>query len=174
MNLYDLKQILAQSKHPKAPSLYAEVCNHIDHFVNNDGDPENVRLVDPFALFLLLNETCYDICGKLLRADDESLDHFVEQARFYLSPCLTDEQLKDVYDAMYDLWHDNERDGYNLADGGFLSTHCSLIRQLHSLLLEHSADKDHLGELLQALLTRYEYEELKTIITQEDNTNAQH
>lgn len=164
MNLYHLKQILAQSKHPNAPSLYAEVCNHIDHFVNTEGDPENVRLVEPFALFTLLNETTYDIYGKLRRSHNDSLDNFVERVRFYLSECLTEEQIKDAYDAICDLWTDNERDGYNLADGGFLSTRCIIIRQLYSLLLEHSADKDHLGELLHALLTQSEYADLKTIV----------
>lgn len=164
MNLYDLKQILAQSRHPSAPPLYAEVSYHIDHFVNNEGDPYHARLVDSFALFTLLNEVSYDVYGRLRRSNTHSLDHFVERVRFYESECLTEGQLKDAYDAIADLWEDNEREGYNLADGGFLSTRCSIIRQLYSLLLEHSPDKDHLGELLQATLTRAEYEDLTTII----------
>lgn len=163
MNLYELKQILAQSKHPSAPHLYAEVCNHIDHFVNSDGDPERVFLVEQFALFTLLNETTYDVYGRLRRLEDHSLDNYIERSRFYESACLTDEQLKDAYDAIADLWEDNEREHMHRSDGGFWSTRCALIKALYSILLDLEGDKDSLDEKLHALLSKHSYDELKII-----------
>lgn len=163
MNLYDLKQILSQSKHPSSPAMYAEVCNHINHFVDNDGDPENARIVEPFALFVLLNETTYDVYGRLRRNGTDSLDDYMSQVRFYESSCLTDEQLKDAYDAIADLWTDNERDLCNRADGGFWSSHCDLINTLYSILLDLEGDSTTLDEKLHAILGKNQYEELKII-----------
>lgn len=161
MNLYTLKQILSQSRHPSAPELYAEVSNHIDHFVNNDGDPEHARIVEPFALFILLNECTYNIYGQCRRSDDQSFEHYADRVRFYESNCLTDEQLKDAYDAMSDLWEDNEREKCNLPNGWFLSTQAELTRSLITILQELEGDPESLDEKLHDLLPEFQYELLK-------------
>ena len=169
MNLYTLKQILHQSQHPSSASMLTEVQQHIDHFVKHEGDPENTRLVEPFALFILLNECCYDIYGRLRRVDEDSFDNFAKRARFYESECLTDEQLKDVYDGLQDIWRDNEREGANGPDGGFWSTEKSLIKGLYDLLLTLEGDESALDLKLHALLASREYDALTSIVKGEQH-----
>lgn len=164
INLYDLKQILAQSHHPSAPQQYGEVSHLIDHLVKCEGDPERVELVDEYALFTLLNETTYNIFGKLRRQNEHSLDRFIEQVRFYESDCLTDAQIKNAYYAIADLWEDNERDECHLADGTYISQDHKLVRELYSILRDlHGGDDDHLDELMLSLLTGGCYNRLKII-----------
>ena len=101
-----------------------EECSAIKERFDVDDDYHNyVTLLSYSTCTDILNTMTYDIIGRLLRIHDSDMrfEYYAHAARkqaFGLEQ-FTNEQLQLGYYYLYDLWHDNERNGDNAADGSF-------------------------------------------------------
>ena len=101
-----------------------EECSAIKERFEFDDDYHNyVTLLSYSTCTDILNTMTYDIIGRLLRIHDSDMrfEYYAHEARkqaFGLEQ-FTNEQLQLGYYYLYDLWHDNERNGDNAADGTF-------------------------------------------------------
>lgn len=78
-----------------------------------------VSLITTSDLLDVLNQTTYDILGKLNRANDgyAPFESYAREVRHTLGYQFTDNQLRSGYEFLMDLWHDNEAYGVNNEDG---------------------------------------------------------
>ena len=101
-----------------------EECSAIKERFDVDDDYHNyVTLLSCSTCTDILNTMTYDIIGRLLRIHDSDMrfEYYAHEARkqaFGLEQ-FTNEQLQLGYYYLCDLWHDNERNGDNAADGSF-------------------------------------------------------
>ena len=101
-----------------------EECSAIKERFDFDDDYHNyVTLLSYSTCTDILNTMTYDIIGRLLRIHDSDMrfEYYAHEARkqaFGLEQ-FTNEQLQLGYYYLCDLWHDNERNGDNAADGSF-------------------------------------------------------
>ena len=83
-------------------------------------DDDQICLVSPLSLLDLLNNSTYNIYGKLKRSNDTvTFEQYRDSVNRHLTLDLTDRCLKIGYYFVRDLWSDNERYGSNNPDGTF-------------------------------------------------------
>lgn len=113
-----------------------------------------VAVVTIGVLTDMLNNTTYDVYGKLARRHDGYVrfEDYARDVRRDVGVCsseLTNEQLAAGYDVVRDLWSVNDEDGSNNTDGTFKKndansemTRDAYLRYIESLACEDKIDDD--------------------------------
>ena len=101
-----------------------EVALTMDRYYDRNTYGDDVVMIPTPTLVDVLNELTYDDYGRRakMHGDDMRFDYYAQDVRnkhsFDLA-LLTDRQLLEGFAFIVDLWHDNEEQGANNADGSF-------------------------------------------------------